>query len=179
MDNVVAAYAISVRPCYIISGAAPREVSAARFGVKRALVDDSITPNRQEHGIRKETGEDVAGGLRRNRPTEGAATSVVSKASVVLLCVVLSCPLSCVFFGPVTSVLCRLITGTWPIGDPNKAPIHDGMTRDEVKAALGEPHARYSEVGGGERWYYYLDGLGIGYLGIDFNAEGVVTGTST
>jgi hypothetical protein len=55
--------------------------------------------------------------------------------------------------------------------------VKEGMSSEEVIAALGQPHRRQPDSGpdGGERWIYYTDALEDGYLGIHIGPDGRVT----
>jgi hypothetical protein len=55
--------------------------------------------------------------------------------------------------------------------------IKPGMTFDEVRALLGEPHEKYTrhrDDDWGETWIYWTDPFGAGYLGVQFSKEGRV-----
>lgn len=47
----------------------------------------------------------------------------------------------------------------------------EGMTVDEVLQILGEPHDRVVEDDGSERWYYWGDSYGLGYVGLKIGPD--------
>jgi SmpA/OmlA family protein len=81
-------------------------------------------------------------------------------------------PLCCV----VPPYIIRVEYGNYPIGDYADDKVHEGMSQDEVAAALGTPHERF-KVQDGEAWYYWCDSFGIRWSCVRFGADGRVTRT--
>lgn len=69
-----------------------------------------------------------------------------------------------------------LTYGRFPVGDLNQYHIRDGMTRAEVRAEMGQPHAIVPRDDG-EIWHYHADPLGIGIYSIRFGQDGRVNFT--
>lgn len=104
--------------------------------------------------------------LRRN--------SAVSRLSgVVLLLACVTVPLSC-WFAP--GHLFRTRHGNDPLGHYPIGVVKEGMTRDEVRGLLGNPHQVHS-LHGEESWSYYLDPFGIDWFGVSFGPDGRVIST--
>jgi hypothetical protein len=61
--------------------------------------------------------------------------------------------------------------------DSNPWPVKEGMTADEVVRAVGEPHRRYTEADGSERWIYFHDCLAYNYSGVRCDGQGRVMNT--
>jgi hypothetical protein len=59
--------------------------------------------------------------------------------------------------------------------------IKQGMTFDEVRTALGEPHEEFSNHDGTTSWRYFvpssLSPIMDGFLGVEFGREGHMTGS--
>src|SRR2546423_140319 len=72
-------------------------------------------------------------------------------------------PLGCCV-GP--SLLDRIVYGNFPIGRSGRQKIAEGMTKEEVKEALGTPH----EING-DTWYYWEDAYSIIYLRVHFGSD--------
>ena len=53
------------------------------------------------------------------------------------------------------------------------ATVTDGMTMEDVRAVLGNPHEKTPNFmyEGDEAWFYYTDSLGWNYLGIRFGPD--------
>ena len=59
--------------------------------------------------------------------------------------------------------------------DTSLKTVKPGMTFDQVRAALGEPHEKYQDPGdGGEVWVYRTEPLRLGGLYIQFSKDGLV-----
>src|SRR5262249_55290485 len=71
-------------------------------------------------------------------------------------------PLSCCL-GPPHVV--RLCYGHYPLGSYPSDKVKEGMTTDEVLAALGPPHERDKNADG-ERWYYWIDSFGMYWFAV-------------
>jgi len=99
-------------------------------------------------------------------------SSQIRRRGISLLLVSAAVPLSCCF-GP--SLLFRLSYGSFPVSGNLYAQVKEGMSADEVRAALGNPHKRYEEEVG-ERWYYYEDSFRIFWFCVDFGPDGRVKG---
>jgi hypothetical protein len=77
------------------------------------------------------------------------------------------------------SLLFRVIHGSAPIGGlPYQALVREGMTTEEVTAALGAPHERFTEEGGAV-WLYYTELLSGPYFLVRFGKDGRVRSTET
>jgi hypothetical protein len=137
----------------------------------------TTTQDRTSDGFRAETRKDRPGAIAEKTPIQGTARSGTSKAATTFFFLLLFGPLSCILLNPALSVVCRLTTGTWPIGGRGDL-IHEGMTATEVKSLLGEPHERQAGPYSGETWIYWTDGLGIGFLRVHLDDQGVVTALS-
>jgi hypothetical protein len=81
-------------------------------------------------------------------------------------------PLSCCF-GP--SQFVRLEYGNYPLGTYPTNKVQEGMTADEVVAALGTPHERHGD--NKERWYYWIDSFSIRWFSVEFGPDGRVDHT--
>ena len=109
----------------------------------------------------------VAGGVKLLRSQSravrrGGLMLLTSSASVALFCCI----------GP--PCIIRIQYGNFPIGNYADDKAHEGMSPDEVAAALGTPHERVKEQDG-ERWYYWCDSFGIRWSCVCFGADGRVT----
>ena len=82
-------------------------------------------------------------------------------------------PLSCCV-GP--SLVFRQQYGRFPIPWEARLLVKEGMSAEEVQAALGEPQ-EIVKRDSGDRWYYYTDSFHIGIFAIDFGQEGRVRRT--
>jgi hypothetical protein len=88
-----------------------------------------------------------------------------------------TCCLSCCLL---PSIAFRLEYGRPPLAeekyDTSLETVKPGMTFDEVRAVLGEPHEKYpsSRDDEGEVWLYWTDSIKLGYLGVQFSKEGRV-----
>ncbi len=73
---------------------------------------------------------------------------------------------------PVTYCLAPNILARWKYGrfllltDPSVS-IAKGMSMEEVKAIVGDPHEHFPGYQG-ESWFYYVAPFGFGWWGIDF-----------
>src|SRR5947207_2490898 len=85
--------------------------------------------------------------LIRRRPSPARRTGII------LLLVSVAVPFSCCV-GP--SIVFRLNHGSYPLGGDPYTQVKEGMSADDVRAALGNPHNR-EEREDGEAWYYYQD----------------------
>jgi hypothetical protein len=74
------------------------------------------------------------------------------------------------------SLMVRLVYGNFPIGSYPNNKIMQGMSMDEVKLILGNPHVQ-SNHGDEDRWIYYIDSFGMGWFGVNFGVDGKVTAT--
>ena len=70
----------------------------------------------------------------------------------------------------------RLDNGTHRLGSYPGDKIKVGMSGDEVKAILGPPHQRQKDIDR-ETWIYWSDSYGGYRFGVEFGADGHVTGT--
>jgi hypothetical protein len=92
------------------------------------------------------------------------------KIGAVLILLGISLPL-CLYHLPAQIV--RMHYGNAPLQRyPHE--IHTGMTKDEVRAAIGTPHHQFDD-GDRERWYYWLDSYGLSYVAVWFGSDGRVT----
>lgn len=73
-------------------------------------------------------------------------------------------------------VMFRLTHGRGPLSweEYRQAGNARGLTADQLRELLGEPHLRYDEADGEESWYYWGDSYGFGYVGIRFGRDGQV-----
>ena len=102
------------------------------------------------------------------------STSLIARrGGLALLLGSASVPFLCCLGPP---CLIRIEYGNYPIGSRPDGKVKEGMTSDEVVAALGTPHERHKEDSG-ESWYYWLDSYGIGWFGIRFGPDGRVVRT--
>jgi hypothetical protein len=76
-------------------------------------------------------------------------------------------------------VLFRLAHGRAPLSAEKyqRAWNTKGLTANQLRELLGEPHDRYDEDNGGETWYYWGDSYGVGYVGIRIGPDGRVEST--
>ena len=76
------------------------------------------------------------------------------------------------------SLAFRLQYGRGPLSvelyQASRTSTMQGMTQEEVRARLGEPHEVYDKWDGEASWIYYTDTFGHGYLGIRFGPDGRV-----
>jgi hypothetical protein len=71
----------------------------------------------------------------------------------------------------------RVLSGHYALTEASRFKIEAGMTGmtfTEVTNALGEPHERFKESDGSERWYYYTDDFGVDGYGLEFSPNGTV-----
>jgi outer membrane protein assembly factor BamE (lipoprotein component of BamABCDE complex) len=71
----------------------------------------------------------------------------------------------------------RLNYGSYPLSGNPYGKVKEGMSADDVRAALGDPHNRETRGDDGEGWYYYQDSFQIGWFCVDFGLDGRVKGT--
>lgn len=83
-------------------------------------------------------------------------------------------PVSCCS-GP--SVLFRLHYNAAPLGDYPSGVIRKGMSQDEVRALLGNPHQIDERDSQRITWLYWLDATEIGWVMIIFDADRIVDHT--
>jgi len=71
-------------------------------------------------------------------------------------------------------IVFRVAVGSYPVGDPNRYRLTEGMTKDEVQAVMGRaPHERRKK-GAKEIWTYYCDALSIGIWQMEFDEDGLL-----
>jgi hypothetical protein len=70
-------------------------------------------------------------------------------------------------------IMFRIQHGRDPLTRYPSGVIDKGMTKEQVRAKLGEPHSTFAG-GHQESWYYYTDALGVGYFGVTFDENGRV-----
>ncbi len=92
---------------------------------------------------------------------------------IILLLVSAAVPFSCCV---APSLLFRQHYGSFPLSGNPYTRVKEGMSADEVRASLGNPHNR-DERDDGEGWYYYQDSLEICWFCVDFGPDGRVKGT--
>lgn len=92
--------------------------------------------------------------------------------ATLLLRLLLSCPFGCLFRSPLTDVMSFVAHGRWPLEHSKRGLAAKGMTRAQVKAALGELHTQ-NTLRGTEKWVYCFDSLGVSLLLIDFDNNGI------
>jgi hypothetical protein len=68
------------------------------------------------------------------------------------------------------NILARCMYGRFLLLMDPSVRIAKGMSMEEVKANLGDPHEHFRGHEG-ERWFYYVAPFGIGYWGIDFDTD--------
>ncbi len=98
---------------------------------------------------------------------------IVRRRGLILLLGSASAPLFCCLAPP---CIVRIAYGNYPIFGRPDGKIKEGMSADEVVAALGTPHERYKEEDG-EAWFYWIDSLGIDWFRVRFGPDGRVTET--
>ncbi len=89
---------------------------------------------------------------------------------LLLMCV--SLPFSCCV---VPRYHFQATHGSPPLGKYPSGVVKEGMTADEVRAALGNPHEVHDYPEGGGHWYYWLDWFSIDWFGVLFGPDGRVT----
>jgi hypothetical protein len=62
-----------------------------------------------------------------------------------------------------------------PLGDVEMSRVHQGMTREDVRAAIGRPNDVIPRHTGGESWHYSCGFLGLGVFIVEFDAAEQVT----
>jgi hypothetical protein len=112
----------------------------------------------------------VCGANLVRRPSRGSR-----RVGWALVLVGVLLPVVC-FCGP--SVLFRLNHDNPPLGHYPNGVIQEGMSADEVRALLGNPH----EVSERDRervgWWYWLDAIELDWFLVTFGPDGKVTSTS-
>src|SRR5262245_24374103 len=110
----------------------------------------------------------------RQVPLDKRLRTCIRVSIVLLAAVVLSC---CVL----PDLLFRVKYGRPPLSAEKyrTSLVTGGMTADEVRAALGEPHEIHPAVSpeDEEVWFYHTDLLGPSSLGVNFGPDKRVTGT--
>ena len=108
-------------------------------------------------------------------PNEGKNQKRLATACVVGILLLLSPWCCCLLANTLSCPFFYAAYGRGPAHNTSK--IAEGMTKDEVVALCGQPHKKYDEGGGTERWTYFEDCLGFNYTGVHFGAQGRVTNT--
>jgi hypothetical protein len=114
----------------------------------------------------------VSGGRKLRR--EG--TSEARRVGLVLVVLGSLIP-SAVCYPPVRFAIDRVNHGNSPFGDIDVEKVHEGMTQDEVGAALGYAQDQHGE-GDREVWYYWTDWCGLNCVCVRFERDGRVTSIS-
>jgi hypothetical protein len=68
----------------------------------------------------------------------------------------------------------RIRYGRGPLEVDVLRAVKPRMTADEVLAALGPPHEKYTRGDGVESWYYIEDVFMVGWVGVQFDTQGRV-----
>jgi hypothetical protein len=95
-------------------------------------------------------------------------------SGVVLIVAGLLLPVCCCT-GP--SALFRLHHRTPPLGSYPNGVIKEGMTADEVRASLGEPHQINDRYPQRVTWLYWLDAIELEWFMVSFGSDGKVDHT--
>jgi hypothetical protein len=98
-----------------------------------------------------------------------SGTAKGRKQGMLLIVVSALIPLLCCLGPP---QLVRIGYGNYPIGR-YPSNIREGMSANEVLGILGTPHERVRE-GDSERWYYWIDWVGISWAAVEFGPDGRV-----
>lgn len=75
------------------------------------------------------------------------------------------------------SVIFRLQFDNPPVREQKRDEIKDGMTAEEVRSHLGNPHQVNGRGSNRECWLYYSDAMQLGWFGVSFGNDGKVSGT--
>jgi hypothetical protein len=105
--------------------------------------------------------------LRRPPPRRRSSGILYIVAGVLL-------PVSCCG-GP--SVLFRLYHDTPPLGSYPNGVVREGMSSDEVRALLGNPHQVNDRYPQQVTWLYWLDAIGLNWFTVIFGPDGKVAHT--
>jgi hypothetical protein len=112
-------------------------------------------------------------GVARGTQLLGGDSPQDKKRGILLLLVSGLVPFSCCV-GP--SQVIRLVYGNYPLGRYPDNKVKEGMTAEEVVAALATPHERYKEDDG-ESWYYWIDSWGLYWFCVRLGPDGRVIST--
>ena len=115
----------------------------------------------------------VVVGIARGVALLQSESHVVRRRGLILLLGSASVPLFCCLAPPCGI---RIVYGNYPLMSRPDGKVKEGMSTDEVTAALGTPHERFKEKDG-ESWYYWIDSMGINSFRVSFGPDGRVTDT--